>query len=89
MQTAEEEKLLAETVDAVAEWGFPVGRKEVQLMVRYLMQSKGRDVGQGPGDDWFRGFCKRNKMSKRAASNMKRARSSVCVEDIDRFFDEV
>ena len=41
-------------------------------MVRDLLKSEGSDVGQGPGDDWFHGFCKRNKMSKRAASNMKR-----------------
>ena len=40
-----------------------------------------------PGNDWVRGFVARNKMTLRAASNIKRARAGVSREDICQFFD--
>ena len=42
-----------------------------------------------PADDWFAGFMKRNKMSARFASNIKRSRSKVHAEDITSFFNEL
>ena len=65
--SAEDEKAIAELADTVAEWGFPLGPMEIRDNM--------------PGDDWFAGFMKRNKMSARFASNIKCSRSKVDAED--------
>ena len=35
----EDEQVIAKLVDDVAEWGFPVGRFEIKLMVKDLLDS--------------------------------------------------
>ena len=43
-----------------------------------------------PGDDWISNFVKRNRLSKRTASNIiKRSRSAVNAEVINKYFDEL
>ena len=42
-----------------------------------------------PGDDWISNFVKRNRLSKRAASNIKRSRSAVNADVINQYFDEL
>ena len=42
-----------------------------------------------PGDDWISNFVKRNRLSKRAASNIKRSRSAVNADIINKYFDEL
>ena len=90
--SAEDEKAIAELADTVAEWGFPLGPMEIKLITKDLLDSKGevsRCQDNMPGDDWFAGFMKRNKMSARFASNIKRSRSKVDAEDITSFFNEL
>ena len=82
-------KLLA---DMVAEWGFPLGPIEIKLIVKDLLDSKGEvSLSQDnmPGDNWFVGFRKRNKMSAWFASNIKLSRSKVDAEDITSFFNKL
>ena len=90
--TPEEEELIAQLTDDVAEWGFPVGRFEVKMMVKDLLDKKGVGVvkfkNNVPGDDWFYNWHQRNKMSERKASNIKTARASVDKEILDSFFDK-
>ena len=38
---AEDEKAIAELVDTVAEWGFPLGLMEIKLIVKDLLDSNG------------------------------------------------
>ena len=40
-----------------------------------------------PGDDWVNNFLFRNKMSKRAASNIKRSQADIDMDIINEFFD--
>ena len=90
--SAEDEKAIAELTVTVAEWGFPLGPMEIKLIAKDLLDSKGevsRCQDNMPGDDWFAGFMKRNKMSARFASNIKRPRSKVDAEDITSFFNEL
>ena len=43
-----------------------------------------------PGDDWISNFVKRNRLSKRTASNIiKRSRSAINAEVINKYFDEL
>ena len=36
----EDEQVIAKLVDDVAEWGFPLGRFEIKLMVKDLLDSR-------------------------------------------------
>ena len=66
--------------------------RKIELIAKDLLDSKGevsRCQDNMPGDDWFAGFMKRNKMSARFASNIKRPRSKVDAEDITSFFNEL
>ena len=42
-----------------------------------------------PGDDWISNFVKRNQLSKRAASNIKRSMSAVKTDVINKYFHEL
>ena len=42
-----------------------------------------------PGDDWISNFAKRNRLSKRVASNIKRSRSAVTADIVNNYFDEL
>ena len=59
--TSEEESGLAKMID-VAEWGFSLGRVEIQTMAQDLLDKKhGPSPTRYPGKDWFVNFKKRNK----------------------------
>ena len=42
-----------------------------------------------PGDDWISNFVIRNQLLKRTASNIKRSRSAVNADVINKYFDEL
>ena len=89
---AEDEKAIAELVDTVAEWGFPLGLMEIKLIMKDLLDSNGevsRCQNNMTGDDWFAGFMKRSKMSARYASNIRYSRLKVDAEDITSFFNKL
>ena len=90
--TSAEEISIACLVDTVAEWGFPLCALEIRMMARDLLVNKNvtLETKDGlPGKDWFLSFAKRNRLSKRAASNMVRARSKVSADQVEEFFDKV
>ena len=86
-------KRLAKMIDDLAEWGYPVGKLEIKLMVKDILNNnkiiEKRFKNNLPGDDWVNGFVKRNKLSKRAASNIKRSRAAVNEELTNSFFDDL
>ena len=80
----EVEDAIATMLDQVAEWGFPVGRFELKLIIKNIRHNHCQDVScfrdNTPGDDWINNFIKRNQMSKRAASNIKRSHADIDAE---------
>ena len=84
---------LAQLVDRVAEWGWPIGVIQLQLMVKDIVEKNGikskRFKNNIPGEGWIRNFVRRNNISKRAASNIKRARAKVDENDPNEFFDNL
>ena len=88
---AKDEKILADLIDAIAEWGFPLSFNEVRYLLKYLLDeevlvTKWKD--NMPGWDWLYGFRKGNKLSARMASNIKRSRAQVNEETVRNFFVE-
>ena len=82
-------ELLAEWVDQVADWGWPIGLVTLQLMVKNILEKNGivarrlekngivakRLEKNTAGECWMRNFVTRNNISRRAASNIKRAKA--------------
>jgi hypothetical protein len=90
--TPVEEKEIANVIDAVADWGFPIGSIDARMMAKDLVEKTNRKVNTKsgtPGNDWYEGFVKRNKISECAASNMKKSRAQVNSTMINDYFDEV
>ena len=90
--TAEDEKMISQLADDVAEWGFPVGRFEVTMMVKDLLDKRGDKVFKNnniPGDDWYHNSVQRNNMSERLAANIRVARAKVDKHTIDIFYDKL
>ena len=58
--SANEGKCLAETIDAVGEWGFPLGRLEIKALVQNILNRKGIKLKKfkdnTPGNDWLKNF---------------------------------
>ena len=77
-------------INAVAEWGYPLGECDIKDIVKTILDKKGARsifMNSTPGETWMRGFAKRHKLSTRLASNIKRSRASVNRDTINSFFD--
>ena len=88
---AKDEKILADLIDAIAGWGFPLSFNEVRYLLKYLLDEEGLVTKwkyNMPGWDWLYGYRKRNKLSARMASNIKRSRAQVNEETVQNFFVE-
>lgn len=89
----EEEALISRTLGVVANWGFPLTKVDIRDVIKKFLDKQGKTVGvfnnNYPGPDFLDSFIKRNKLSTRMASNIKRSRASVDRDDILQFFDNI
>lgn len=89
----QEETLIAETINQIANWGFPVTVSDTREIVQKYVTKQGRNVlgwpNNRPGPDFIEKFIARNNISIRLASNIKRARASVGRADIMEFFNNI
>lgn len=79
----QEETQIAETINQVANWGFPVTVCDTREIVqKYVSSKQGRNIPQWPnnrpGPNFVEKFISRNNISVRLASNIKRVRLCVC-----------
>ena len=90
--TKMEEQELALTLDRVAEWGFPLNKMEVRILVkgycdrRHMKCFKNNNL---PSEDWVKAFMKRTTMVKRETGNIKRARASVDETAVREMFSNI
>ena len=67
--------------------------EEINLMVKDIVNKskimEKRFKNNIPGDDWVNAFAKRNKLSKRAASIIKRSRAAVEESIMNSFTDNL
>ena len=87
-------------INELAEWGYPIGKTEISLMVKNILDKskimEKRFKNNIPGDDWVNAFAKRNKLSKRAASIIKRSRAAVeesitksFIDNLEKVFEKI
>ena len=86
-----EEQELALTLDSVAEWGFPLNKMEVRILVKGYCDRRRmkRFKNNLPSEDWVKAFINRTTMVKRAAGNIKRARASVDETAVWEMFSNI
>ena len=91
--SSEVEGRSAKVINELAEWGYPIGKTEISLMVKNILDKskimEKRFKNNIPGDDWVNAFAKRNKLSKRAASIIKRSRAAVEERIMNSFIDNL
>ena len=91
--SSEVEGRSAKMINELAEWGYPIGKTEISLMVKNILDKskimEKRFKNNIPGDDWVNAFAKRNKLSKRAASIIKRSRAAVEERIMNSFIDNL
>lgn len=89
----EEEGVISRTLGVVADWGFPLTKPDIKAVIKKYLDKKGIVIpvlkDNHPGDDMVSVFIKRNNLSVRIASNIKRSRSSVDQEDVLKFFANI
>ncbi|KAI4460651.1 hypothetical protein MML48_5g00008305 [Holotrichia oblita] len=81
--TAQEEALIARTLGVVANWGFPLTKVDIRNVIKKFFNNN------CPGPDFLDSFIKRNNLSVRMASNIKRSGSSVDHNDILDFINNI
>ncbi|XP_071959534.1 jerky protein homolog-like [Antedon mediterranea] len=88
-----EEKILVQTLSEVAKWGYPLTPHDMKIIIQTYLNNQGREVkvfkNNIAGDEFIRSFATRNKMSLRAAGNIKRARARVSRTDVQEYFDNL
>ncbi|KAJ8965226.1 hypothetical protein NQ314_004296 [Rhamnusium bicolor] len=89
----QEEAKIATTLGIVADWGFPLTKRNVSAVVQKFLDKQGKRVpifkNNIPGDDFLIYFMTRNNLSIRIASNIKQSRASVDQDDIMSFFNNI
>ena len=90
--TLKEEAEIAETCIVFAEWGFGIGRREVESVIQdFLRVSKRKNPFKDgvPGEGWWSGFLKRHpKITKRKPQQLQMVRAKASCEDIvSHWFD--
>lgn len=86
------ERMIADFMRVVADWGYPIGRDKLKLLVKSILDDQLNAPhpvfkNNTPGPKWIRNFINRNKLSRRKAGNIPRSRASISVEDVEQFFD--
>ena len=91
--TAEEEKKLAERIQLLGDWGFPVVALDIRMFVKKYLERLGTQSKRWkdnlPGTKWVNSFCKRNNLTSRMVTNISRKRAAVSETCINAYFDEL
>ena len=89
----EEEAELAERIQLLGDWGFPLTPLDVKMIVKSYVNrlgvKKDRWKNNIPGDEWVSSFAKRNNLSRRMVSNITRRRAQVSKTTINDYFGEL
>jgi len=86
----EEEKVIKNTLDELAKWGFGFDSEELKRLIQNYLNNEGRKVADFkfnyPGKRWLENFKKRQKITKRPAGNIRKARAKLSYGEIEQFF---
>lgn len=89
-----EEKAITEALMICAEWGFPLTKVDLKLLIKGYLDRCGRTEKRFknniPGDEFIRGFLQRHQdIRERFGQNIKRVRAEINTESINEYFDRL
>lgn len=90
-----EERHLVDVIKASAEYGSPMTKFEVRMLVRNYLEKQGTRrsvfINNMPGSVWVENFLKRNSqyLTKRQCQNIKRSRALKTDEEIILYFENL
>lgn len=90
-----EEKAIVSGILCVAEWGFPINRFEIRIIIRDFLKSQKKKVDcfkkNMPGPDFEIGFLERHRtaLTTRTVEYYSRKRASVTSEVLNSYFDNL
>lgn len=89
-----EESMLCDCLLLCAQWGFPMSRKDLRLVVKSYLDKLGRIEKRFknnlPGTEFVIRFLKKKpQLSERFGENIKRARASVTQDIVNDYFDNL
>lgn len=92
--TKEMEVDLSDKIKIMAKWGFALTKPEIQAIVQTYVQENHltTQFKEGkPGKDWFKNFCKRNRLSQKKLEQLERCRRTATSDPfiIFGFYDRL
>lgn len=90
-----DEKKLVDGIITLSEWGFPITRSDIRLLIKSFLDRKGVKIDQFkdnyPGIDWFYNFMKRHNriLTERLAQNIKRAQAGITKDTVKDYFENL
>lgn len=92
--TPEMENDLSGKIKIMSKWGFALTKNEILNTIRAYVEENGLRTqfkNCRPGNDWFRGFCKRNKLSQRKLEQLEKNRRKATSDPyiIYGFYDKL
>lgn len=89
--TSDEENELSEYLITCADYGMPLEKNDIKLVVSSYLNKKGQTTNKFknniPSNEWVSSFIKRNAaLSNRMCQNIKRARAELKPDDIRKYF---
>jgi len=90
--TQVEELAIVDHITKLAQWGFPLDKTDLRMIVKVYLDKRGRSVKQFksnyPGHDWSLSFMTRHndRLSHRLCQNIAPKRAMVNPEDIKNYF---
>nr|WP_253308816.1 hypothetical protein [Rickettsia endosymbiont of Ceutorhynchus assimilis] len=90
----EVEQDLASKLITMAQWGFALTKQEVKNAVQTYVQENNLNTAfknGRPGDDWFRDFCRRNRLSQKKMEQLEKSRRLATSDPfiIYSFYDKL
>ena len=91
--TKQEEELFATRAVTMCNWGFPLDKLDLRMIVNAYLTKQNRVVKEFtsniPGDDWVTSFMDRHGLTNRIATNIRRKRAQISKEQLQEYFNNV
>ena len=88
-----EEGLIASRTIIMCNWGFPLDKLDLRMIVNSYLTKQNRIVKEFtnniPGDDWVRHFMDHQGLTNRVATNIQRKNAQIRKEQLQEYFNNV
>ena len=91
--TRKEEELFVSSIISMCNWGFPLDKFDLRMVVSAYLTKQKRIVHRFkeniPGDDWATSFMKGWNLTNRIATNIQRKRAEMSKEEVEKYFANI